>query len=41
MEDPQAKTLAGGLPADFAAAFERAGVKPQQISVWFGEADEW
>jgi len=31
--------VAGGLPADFAAAFERAGVKPQQISIWFGDAD--
>ena len=28
-----------GLPPDFAAALERAGVKPQQISIWFGEAD--
>jgi D-alanyl-D-alanine carboxypeptidase/D-alanyl-D-alanine-endopeptidase (penicillin-binding protein 4) len=28
-----------GLPADFAAALDRAGVKPQQISIWFGEAD--
>jgi D-alanyl-D-alanine carboxypeptidase/D-alanyl-D-alanine-endopeptidase (penicillin-binding protein 4) len=30
--------VSGGLPADFAAAFERAGVNPQQISIWFGEA---
>ena len=29
----------GGLPDDFAAALERAGVKPQQVSIWFGEAD--
>jgi D-alanyl-D-alanine carboxypeptidase len=28
----------GGLPADFAAALDSAGVKPQQISIWFGEA---
>jgi len=31
--------VSGGLPADFAAALERAGVRPQQISIWFGEAD--
>ena len=29
---------AGGLPPDFAAALARAGVQPQQVSVWFGEA---
>ena len=28
-----------GLPADFAAAFERAGVQPHQMSIWFGAAD--
>ncbi len=28
-----------GLPADFSAALERAGVQPQQISIWFGEAE--
>ena len=38
MEDPPAQ-VGSGLPADFAAALERAGVKPQQISIWFGEAD--
>lgn len=31
-------TAVSGLPDDFAAALERAGVKPQQISIWFGEA---
>jgi len=28
-----------GLPPDYAAALERAGVRAEQISVWFGEAD--
>jgi D-alanyl-D-alanine carboxypeptidase/D-alanyl-D-alanine-endopeptidase (penicillin-binding protein 4) len=41
MEGPPtaAGSAASGLPPDFAAALEQAGVRPQQISIWFGEAE--
>lgn len=35
---PAAAASGQGLPREFAAALQRAGVKPQQISVWFGES---